>query len=406
MSASAARPVEATLESLRRVALACGTPCYAYDLARLRSQLDKLRRSLPASVEILYSLKANPAAGLCRVVAEHGFGADVVSVGELSAAIAAGFAAERVFVSGPYKPPEMLARLRSMPEALLSVDSESELVNLDGLENRLVLRLRPDFQPSAVMATGPRSRFGIPIQDLASCRSLCHRAIGFHVFAGSQVLDPLAVVHHLRSSLDLSLRAADLLGLQPEVFNLGGGFGVPYGPEEHELDLGPVAGELERLAEQAAPARIVIELGRYIVAQAGWYLTRVVARQSHMGRRAVVVDGGVHQRADLCGLGLRGKASPPLALQPGHGPAAPTDVLGCLCLPEDVLAEASSLPLLALGDLLAFPNAGAYGLSASPVLFLSHPPPVEVAFDGAEMELLDADLDESGPVTAQVRGLA
>jgi diaminopimelate decarboxylase len=390
MLPSAALPAEATLKALQRVALTWGTPCYAYDLARLRSQLDGLRGSLPASIDIQYSLKANPAVGLGKVIAERGFGADVVSVGELAAALEAGFTAKRIFVSGPYKSPEMLASLRLLPEALLSVDSMSELKSLaEGpQENRLVLRLRPDFTPSALMTTGPGSRFGIPIEDLASCGQCARRLVGFHVFAGSQVLDAGAAVEHLRRGLDLSLRAADLLGIQPEIFNLGGGFGIPYGPGEPELDLVPIAEELERLAARVAPARIVIELGRYMVAQCGWYLTQVVAQQSHRGRRAVVVNGGVHQRADLCGIDLRRKSAPPQPLQPGRGPIAPTDVLGCLCLPDDVLVEASPLPGVDSGDFLAFPNAGAYGLSASPVLFLSHPPPLEVTFDGLEMELL------------------
>ena len=372
------------------MALTWGTPCYAYDLARLRLQLDVLRRSLPASIDVQYSLKANPAVGLGKVIAERGFGADVVSVGELAAALEAGFTAKRIFVSGPYKSPEMLASLRLLPESLLSVDSVSELTSLveGAQENRLVLRLRPDFMPSAVMVTGPGSRFGIPIEDLASCRRCVRQVVGFHVFAGSQVLDAGAAVEHLRRSLDLSLRAADLLGVTPEIFNLGGGFGVPYGPGEPELDLAPIAEELERMAARVAPARVVIELGRYMVAQAGWYLTQVVAQQSHRGRRAVVVNGGVHQRADLCGIDLRRRSFPPMVLQPERGPVESTDVLGCLCLPDDILVEASSLPEVALGDFLAFPNAGAYGLSASPVLFLSHPPPVEVAFDGLEIELM------------------
>jgi diaminopimelate decarboxylase len=390
MLPSAALPAEATLEALQRVALAWGTPCYAYDLARLRSQLDGLRAGLPASIDIQYSLKANPAVGLGKIIAGRGFGADVVSVGELAAALQAGFTAERIFVSGPYKSPEMLASLRLLPEALLSVDSMSELTSLakGPQENRLVLRLRPDFAPSAVMTTGPGSRFGVPIEDLASCGRYARRVVGFHVFAGSQVLDSGAIVEHLRRSLDLSVRAADLLGVQPEILNLGGGFGIPYGPGEPDLNLAPIAEELERLAAQVSPARIVIELGRYMVAQSGWYLTQVVARQSFRGRRAVVVNGGVHQRADLCGIDLRRKSAPPKLLQPGRGPISPTDVLGCLCLPDDILVEASPLPGVDPGDFLAFPNAGAYGLSASPVLFLSHPPPVEVAFDGLEMELL------------------
>src|SRR5206468_9680631 len=138
-----------------------------------------------------------------------------------------------------------------------------------------------------------------------------------------------------------------------------------YGPGEREIDLAAIGAELGALVERAVPARLTVELGRYLVAQAGWYLTTVLARQTHRGRKAVVVDGGSHQRGDLCGLGLRHKAFAPVPLDARPGAATPTDVLGCLSLPSDVLAEARPLPPLAPGDVLAFPNAGAYGLYAS-----------------------------------------
>jgi diaminopimelate decarboxylase len=210
--------------------------------------------------------------------------------------------------------------------------------------------------------------------------------VGFHVFSGSQILDAATVIHHLHGALEQSLRAASMLGIIPEIINLGGGFGVPYGPGDQELDLALVGEELRLLLERAAPARLVVELGRYVVAQAGWYLTTVIAHQTHQGRRAVVVDGGTHQRGDLCGLGLRRKAFPPIVLPFRDSPLTPTDVLGCLSLPADILVESSPLPQLCPGDVLAFPNAGAYGLMASPTLFHGHPAPAEVAFAGTLME--------------------
>jgi diaminopimelate decarboxylase len=145
---------------------------------------------------------------------------------------------------------------------------------------------------------------------------------------------------------------------------------------------------MSALAERAAPARLLVELGRYIIAPAGWYLTTVIARQMHEGRPAVVVDGGSHQRGDLCGLGLREKAFAPVALDPRGTTRTATDVLGCLSLPGDVLSQARPLPPLALGDVLAFPNAGAYGLGSSPFTFHGHPAPAEVAFEGGWIEVL------------------
>lgn len=415
------RPDSLTTDALRHVAERYGTPTYAFDVRCLRAQADKLRAHLPGDVEVLYSLKANASLGICDVLARCGLGADVASAGELAIAVEAGFPPTRIFVAGPYKSPETISQLRALPEAVVSIDSAGELETIAraGLANRLVLRLRPDFCSHAVCAAGSDSRFGVPPDELPGCRAAVRshglRLAGFHVFAGSQVLRAEHVVAQLRGALEQSCRAADALGIAPELLNLGGGFGIPYGPGQEELDLAQVGDELGRLADRAAPARIVLELGRYLVAQAGWYLTTVVGHQRHGGRAAVVVDGGVHQRADMCGLGLRTKAHPPLVfagVQPNVGvqpvgvqplgcqvqPSGcdgtlkrelqPTNILGCLSLPADVLAEAAPMPLLAPGDMLAFANAGAYGAWSSPAIFHASPLPAEVAFDGTNMQLM------------------
>ena len=383
-----------TAETLREIARRFGTPTYAFDVRRLRAQVAHLRRELPDSVQVLYSLKANASLGLCEVFRDCGIGADVASAGELATAVAAGFDAENIFVAGPFKLPETVQQLRNLPEATVSVDSPSELDWLaeQRLANRVVLRLRPDFGSCAVVAAGSESRFGFTSDQLTPLRerlpSLGVNVVGFHVFAGSQVLDTEDLCGHLRRALELSMRAADQLGIVPELFNLGGGFGIPYGPAQATPDMARVGEELARLADQAAPARLVLELGRYLVAEAGWYLTSVLGQQTFQCRPAVVVDGGTHQRADMCGLHLRTHAHPPVALTAKPTALMPTDVLGCLSLPADVLTEASLLPPLSRGDVLAFANAGAYGVWSSPALFHGSPLPAEVAFDGSAIHVM------------------
>lgn len=388
-------PISAPVDVLREVVRRYGTPTYAYDLDEIRARIARLKADLPPTVEILYSLKANPSLGLCSLIASEGLGADVASAGELVTALEAGFHPERILVSGPDKSPAVLELLASIPDAIISLDSvsELELLTARGQGQRALIRLRPDFRSFAQCSAGPGSRFGVPFEDIARCRALTGRGVrvvGFHVFSGSQVLDAAEVVHHLRGGLDLSLRAADLLGITPEIVDLGGGFGAPYGPADRELNLAAVADSIDSMVRRAAGARLMIELGRYIVASSGWYLTTVIAEQTHGGRPAVVVDGGSHQRGDMCGLGLRQKAFAPVVLNAKSSDRTPTDVLGCLSLPGDVLAEARPLPPLAVGDTLAFPNAGAYGLGASPFFFHAHPTPAEVAFDGTGIEVLRA----------------
>lgn len=385
---------EPTAQMLHEIARRYGTPTYAFDMRQMRAQVDHLRTSLPDSVQVLYSLKANASLGLCEVFRDCGIGADVASAGELETAVAAGFDPENIFVAGPFKLPETIAHLRHLPEATVSVDSLSELewLSEQGLTNRAVLRLRPDFGSCAVVAAGSESRFGFTDEQLKRVRdclpSLSLNVIGFHVFAGSQVLDTENLCGHLRRALELSLRAADQLRIAPELFNLGGGFGVPYGPTDATPDMARVGEALSRLADLAAPARLILELGRYLVAESGWYLTSVLGHQTFQCRPAVVVDGGTHQRADMCGLYLRTKAHPPVALTAEKTALTPTDVLGCLSLPADVLTEASLLPGLSRGDILAFGNAGAYGIWSSPALFHGSPLPAEVAFDGTAIHLM------------------
>lgn len=386
--------LKSTDDILAEIVLRFGTPTYAYDVRTLRAQADKLREHLPDAVEVLYSLKANASLGICDVLADCGLGADVASAGELATAVEAGFPADKVFVAGPWKLPETVSQLRGLPEAIISVDSPSELEYLaaEQLPNRAVLRLRPDFDSSAVVTAGSDCRFGVTEEDLPRCREIIKatgiEVIGFHVFAGSQVLDVAALMEHLRGAMTISLRAADTLGIAPQYLNLGGGFGTPYASDDKELNLAPIGELLGSFVESVTPARVVLELGRYLVAQAGWYLASVVGHQTHGGRPAVIVDGGTHQRADLCGLCLRHKAAPPLVLGSDSQERRATDVLGCLSLPADVMSEAASLPPLTAGDVLAFANAGAYGLWASPAIFHCSALPAEIAFDDESIELM------------------
>ena len=383
-----------TFEVLREIAERYGTPAYAYDVQRLRSQADKLRRNLPDAVQLFYSLKANASLALCEILAVEGLGADVASAGELVTAVEAGFSPEDIFVAGPYKAPETMSLLGKLPEAIVSADSLSELQSLADakLANRIVIRLRPDFPSSAAVAAGPADRFGVTFDELLrvakEVASLRLNIVGFHVFAGSQVLEADAVIQHLRGSVELALRTADALGITPEFLNLGGGFGIPYRASVDELDLLTIGDELASLLQSAAPARLALELGRYLIAQCGWYLTSVVGHQSYGDCQSVVVDGGTHQRADLCGLGLRRTADPPRVLTAPSSALEPTNVLGCLSLPADLMAEGSLLPPLSPGDVLAFGNAGAYGLWSSPVLFHGHTLPAEVAFEGSEITVI------------------
>jgi diaminopimelate decarboxylase len=384
----------ATSEILVEIAARFGTPSYAFDIRRIRQQVDKLRLHLPDQVELLYSFKANASLGICDVLEDCGVGAEVASAGELATAIEAGFSDQRIFVTGPFKSAETLSLLENLPAAVISVDSPGELEALSELAipQAVVLRLRPDFGSCAVVEAGSESRFGFTAADLGRAAELLDSSpielLGFHIFSGSQMLDTSALNDQLGRAMELALRSADRLGIQPSLINLGGGFGIPYGPTDEEIELAVLGEALARQVELASPARIVVELGRYLVAQSGWYLTSVLDQQTLQGRRAVVVDGGTHQRGDMCGLNLSTDAHPPHLLAAEQSPLEATDVLGCLSLPSDILARAAMLPTTVAGQVLAFANAGAYGVWSSPAAFHGSPLPAEVAFDGTSIQLM------------------
>jgi diaminopimelate decarboxylase len=389
-----AAPTPAALaEALAQAAARYGTPAYVYDLARIRARIRQLEQALPPGIEVRYSVKANPAPAVCAVIASAGLGAEVSSAGELTAALDAGFRPSRIMVSGPYKDPGLLQLISGLPELLISVDSVSELAQLaarPGTARRIVLRLRPDYPPAGDMCAGAHPRFGIPVGRLGTCLAYLRQnadCVGFHVYGGSQILDKAQAAQQLLSAVDLAMRAAELLDVRPGVLNIGGGFGVPYADSD-ELDLAPASAALRTLDARTPNARLVLELGRYLVADAGWYLTRVVHLQTYGDGPAVVVDGGIHHRPDLCGLDIARTARSPILLGPPRIGATPTAVLGCLCLPWDVLAYAASLPALSIGDVLAFPTAGAYGLTAAPTGFLGHRLPAEVSLDDGILTLL------------------
>ena len=384
----------ATSEILVEIAARFGTPSYAFDIRCIRQQVDKLRLHLPDQVELLYSFKANASLGICDVLEDCGVGAEVASAGELATAVEAGFSDQRIFVTGPFKSAETLSLLENLPAAVISVDSPGELAALSeiGMPRPVVLRLRPDFDSCAVVEAGSESRFGFTAADLGRAAELLDSSpielLGFHIFSGSQMLDTSALKDQLRRAMELALRSADTLDIEPSLINLGGGFGIPYGPNDEEIELAVLGEALARQVELASPARIVIELGRYLVAQSGWYLTSVLDQQTLQGRRAVVVDGGTHQRGDMCGLNLSTDAHPPHLLAAEQSPLEATDVLGCLSLPSDILARAAMLPTTVAGQVLAFANAGAYGVWSSPAAFHGSPLPAEVAFDGTSIQLM------------------
>jgi diaminopimelate decarboxylase len=208
---------------------------------------------------------------------------------------------------------------------------------------------------------------------------------GLHIFAGSQALDAEAVIAAQGATLDLADRLAQEIGVPLPTLNLGGGFGIPYFAGDAPLDVMRVGAALAercaKLPELLGETEFAIELGRWLVGEAGVYLTRVIDRKESRGETFLVTDGGLHHQLAASGnFGTVVRRNYPLAVATRFDvqPEEIATVVGCLCTPLDRLAERAPLPHAEPGDLVAVFCAGAYGASASPAAFLGHGPAAEL----------------------------
>jgi len=383
---------------LTRLAQRVGsTPFYAYDRRLLSERVAHVRAHIPPAVELHFSMKANPMPALVQHMAGLVDGIDVASGGELKVALDTGMAPARISFAGPGKSDAELTRAVA---AGIVVHAESEreiralarIGNALGIAPLLVLRINPDFElkGSGMRMGGGAKQFGIDAEEaprmLALAFELGLTVLGFHIFSGSQSLKAEAIIEAQAQTLLLAERLAQDARDPLRILNIGGGFGIPYFPGEAALDLAPIGAALEaalpRVKASLPDAQLSIELGRYLVGEAGVYVARVVDRKVSRGQVFLVTDGGLHHHLAASGnFGQVIRKNYPVAIgsRMGAGAALETaSVVGPLCTPLDLLGERMELPQAEVGDLVVVFQSGAYGRSASPQGFLSHPDAPEV----------------------------
>ncbi|HVR52331.1 MAG TPA: pyridoxal-dependent decarboxylase, exosortase A system-associated [Pseudorhodoferax sp.] len=372
------------------------TPFYAYDRAVLRARVASLRQALPPAVKLHYAMKANPMPAVVAFMAGLVDGIDVASAGELKVALDGGADPREVSFAGPGKR-DIELRQAVAAGVLVNLESRREVAPLAaaaaelGLPARVAVRVNPDFElkgSGMKMGGGPK-QFGVDVEQVPALLEAIGQAglafEGFHLFAGSQNLKPESICEAQQKSYELALRLAAHAPAPVRFLNLGGGFGIPYFPGEQHLDLGPIGENLAALSARAATdlpqASLVIELGRYLVGEAGIYVCRVLDRKVSRGHVFLVTDGGLHHHLSASGnFGQVVRKNYPVAI--GNRMDAPrqagASVVGPLCTPLDLLADRLELPDGQEGDLVVVFQSGAYGASASPQGFLGHPACVEV----------------------------
>jgi diaminopimelate decarboxylase len=370
--------------------LAQGTPLYVYDFAVIAARIARLRAALPANIDVHYAVKANPFAPLLGAIAPLVDGMDVASAGELEKALGV-VAAKAVSFAGPGKRDfELEAAIRA--GATINLESEGEadralaMAERLGERPRLAVRVNPDFElrGSGMRMGGRASPFGV---DAARVPGLVRRVIaagavwrGFHIFSGSQSLDSAAISESQAATILLAGRLAEEVDAPPPLVNLGGGFGIPYFAADVPVDVEGVGRslgfQLDRRPPILAATRFAVELGRWLVGEAGIYLARVIDRKESGGEVFLVVDGGLnHHLAATGNFGTVVRRNYPVAVAGRMGEPAEeiVSVVGPLCTPLDRLADRVALPRAEVGDVIAVFASGAYGATASPGAFLGHP---------------------------------
>jgi diaminopimelate decarboxylase len=381
---------------VRLAARAGQTPFFAYDRKLMSDRVALLRDVLPKDVHLHYAMKANPMPAVVQHMSGLVDGLDVASGGELLVALDTGVAPETISFAGPGKTRAELSQAVAAG-IVINMESPNEMELIagiaaeQGLRPKVAIRVNPDFElktSGMKMAGGPK-QFGVDAEQvpdmLKRLKALDLDFHGFHIFSGSQNLRADAITEAQTKTIDLAIELAKHAPQPPRLVNIGGGFGIPYFPGEQRLDLDAVGEGLHGLMPKArdafGDAEIVIELGRYLVGEAGVYIARILDRKISRGQVFLVTDGGLHHQLSASGnFGQVIRKNYPVAIATKMDLPAEedADIVGCLCTPLDLLGSKIGVPQAEVGDLVAVFQSGAYGRSSSPEAFLGHPAPVEI----------------------------
>ncbi|MDE9365077.1 diaminopimelate decarboxylase [Luteipulveratus sp. YIM 133132] len=382
--------------ALKDIAEEFGTPCFVYDGDVLEGTFTRLRQALHERLEIFYSLKANPNVSVYSVLRRAGARAEVSSLVELRTALLAGTPPEDVIFLGPGKSVEELSACLDAGAVTLVAESFEELDLIERLAGerggraRVALRINPSFsvKGSGLTMGGKPRQFGIDDEQVLAAENLAAgyphvHLVGVHVYMGTRILNADVVVENTARILALADQVAARHGIELELVDVGGGLGVAYFEGEQDPDVDRLAAGINPLIEDFVArhenVRLAMELGRYLAADAGLYLTRVRYTKTSRGERFAVADGGTNHHMPAVGVGSFVRRNFPIDLVgAADQPREPWNVSGPLCTPNDLLAKNAMLPPLRQGDLVAVHRSGAYGPTASPGLFLSHGYPAEV----------------------------
>ncbi|QNU65828.1 diaminopimelate decarboxylase [Ruminiclostridium herbifermentans] len=390
---------------LQALAQKYGTPLYTYDGDKIISQFEKLKSCLPEEIEIFYSMKTNPLLGICQLFKKLNSSIEVASSGELYTALSAGFSPQQIIFTSPGKTYEELEY--AIEEQIYSINIESidEAIIINSIaaeKNKKVdisIRINPDFDAtcSSIKMSGVPTQFGIDQALMGKAFDTFSQlpninVIGIHIYTGTQALYAEKIIFAMEQIISLALELSETYGFSLKFLDMGGGFGIPYFKGETELNLEVlkegVAQVWDKYKDRLVHTRVAVESGRFLMAESGMYLTKVIYTKECKGNKYIICDGGSNHHASSAFLGRHIRNNFPMHVLNKSEAEEEVNVVGPLCTPTDVIGQKVKLPQIDVGDILAIDKSGAYGLTQSPLAFLSHPSPAEVIQFGKESFVL------------------
>ena len=386
-----------------------GTPFYCYDAMLLTETFQSLRTGLSKSVDIFYSIKANPNIALCDELRQLGTGVEVSSYGEILAAIKAGFSPKNIIFVGPAKSDQAIQQCLKRKVYAIVCESIKEFRRIStlagnyGVDARVALRINPTHMVrSALLKMGGKpSQFGMDEEIVFANKDFFFKMphiklVGIHIYNGTRILNAEAIVENTAYILNIARTLQREWNQTFEMVDIGGGLGVPYFDSEQALDLALLKSLMDPIInaylKDFGGTRIILESGRYLVATTGIFVSRVLDIKLSKGEQFVITDGGTNCHMAAVGLGSLVKRNFPMSVvclnKNNEQTFSPYNVTGPLCTPGDMLGKQVLLPQLSRGDLVLIRNSGAYGPTASPVMFLSHCFPAEVLFKNNAFHLI------------------
>lgn len=379
-----------------------GTPCFVYFSDEIAKQIHSLRQIFNNRFKISYAVKSNPNAMILRYLKNQVDMLDVSSAGELLRAVHQGWPANLLSFTGPGKRDSELetAVFQNIGEVIVESVNEAERLNAIAatadIKQGILVRIAPKKLPRGfgVNMAGKSTQFGIDEEEsdaaLAAIKQLPHLNLkGLHIYSGTQCLRPEAIAENYQLFVDIFRRLCETHDLKPSKLIFGSGLGIPYHEGDQSLDLtliaiqtNPLLDDLKRDA-RFAETSFVLETGRYLIGEAGFYLTRVLNKKSSRGTEICICDGGMNHHLGACGhlgsiIHRNYQMFKVTAEKSAQQPLQSYNLVGPLCTSIDTLGHSVRLPPLEIGDVIAIRCSGAYGLTASPVYFISHEFPKEI----------------------------